>query len=263
MAAFHKAESAVLVSTDVAARGLDFPAVTHILQFDPPGEVAEYVQRVGRTARMGRRGVAVLFLAPAERDYVEELSSGSVAIAQQRLFPALAALPPPREVSARARGEQDANRRAFQMAMDAAHLCQVRLQSNAQCDLCQKSRQVSHARGAGGDWCSGAVQARLMGHVAGDKELQSLAADAFRSYVGAYATHPQHLRRIFHVKKLHLGHVAHSFALKEQPRRLGQSAAKQARKQRKVAGQRKDKQKMRKLGFGKQDPEYQTAGGLV
>ena len=125
MAAFHKAESAVLVSTDVAARGLDFPAVTHILQFDPPGEVAEYVQRVGRTARMGRRGVAVLFLAPAERDYVAELGAGGVAIAQQRLFPALAALPQPREVSARARGEADANRRAFQVAMDAAHLCQV------------------------------------------------------------------------------------------------------------------------------------------
>ena len=56
MMAFHRAESAVLLSTDVAARGLDFPAVTHILQFDPPGEAAEYVQRVGRTARMGKRG---------------------------------------------------------------------------------------------------------------------------------------------------------------------------------------------------------------
>ena len=53
---FHRAESALLLCTDVAARGLDFPAVTHILQFDPPGEAAEYVQRVGRTARMGKRG---------------------------------------------------------------------------------------------------------------------------------------------------------------------------------------------------------------
>ena len=101
-----------------------------------------------------------------------------------------------------------------------------------------------------------------MAGVERDKALRALAADAFRSYVGAYATHPQHLRRIFHVKKLHLGHVAHSFALKEQPRRLGQSAAKQARKQRKEAGQRKGKQKMRKLGHGKH-AEYQTADGLV
>lgn len=55
----------------------------------------------------------------------------------------------------------------------------------------------------------------------GDKKMQKRARDAFQSYVGAYATHASHLKSIFHVRKLHLGHVAHSFALKAQPTSLG------------------------------------------
>jgi superfamily II DNA/RNA helicase len=125
LACFQNGESAVLVSTDVAARGLDFPTVTHIIQYDPPGEIAEYVQRVGRTARMGRRGVAILFLSPSEIEYAEELKTAGASLAQQRLFPSLAALPAPPVMSKRASSESDGSRRAFQIAMDAAHLCQV------------------------------------------------------------------------------------------------------------------------------------------
>jgi hypothetical protein len=49
-----QAPAALLLCTDVAARGLDFPAVTAILQHDPAGEPSEYVHRVGRTARLGQ-----------------------------------------------------------------------------------------------------------------------------------------------------------------------------------------------------------------
>jgi ATP-dependent RNA helicase DDX31/DBP7 len=125
MAQFHASSHGVLVSTDVAARGLDIPAVTHALQFDPPGETAEYVQRVGRTARMGRRGVALLFLAPSEIQYKDLLDGLGVPLTQQKLFPALAALPKPPALSKRAAAEADGNRAAFQAAMDAGHLCQV------------------------------------------------------------------------------------------------------------------------------------------
>ena len=59
-----------------------------------------------------------------------------------------------------------------------------------------------------------AFQGRLVSAVTQDPHLRALAGDAFRSFVRAYATHPASLRDIFHVKRLHLGHVAHSFALK-------------------------------------------------
>jgi superfamily II DNA/RNA helicase len=130
MAQFHSASHGVLVSTDVAARGLDFPAVTHILQFDPPGEIAEYVQRVGRTARMGRRGIALLFLSPSELEYKDLLEGAGVPITQQKLYPAFAALPRPPALSKRAAAEPERNRRDFQVAMDAAHHVQAR--SNSQ-----------------------------------------------------------------------------------------------------------------------------------
>lgn len=53
-----------------------------------------------------------------------------------------------------------------------------------------------------------------MDTVAADKRLARLAEDAFRSHVRAYATHSLELKPIFHIKSLHLGHVAHSFALR-------------------------------------------------
>lgn len=74
------------------------------------------------------------------------------------------------------------------------------------------------------------LQARLIQHVQNEKPLRQLACNAFRSHVGAYATHASHLKGIFHVRKLHLGHVAHSFALKEQPKALGRAGAKRVQK---------------------------------
>jgi len=65
----------VLFTTDVAARGLDLPAVDWIVQYDPPSEVSEYVHRVGRTARAGLRGKALLFLAPEEQGFLDILGS--------------------------------------------------------------------------------------------------------------------------------------------------------------------------------------------
>jgi hypothetical protein len=62
-----------------------------------------------------------------------------------------------------------------------------------------------------------AFQTRMITAVSKDAGLKELAGNAFRSFVRAYATHPSNLKEYFHVKKLHLGHVAHSFALKWVP----------------------------------------------
>ncbi|CAI5469762.1 unnamed protein product [Closterium sp. Yama58-4] len=64
VAAFRKAERGVLICTDVAARGLDIPAVHCILQYDPPQDPRAFVHRAGRTARMGREGSALVWLLP-------------------------------------------------------------------------------------------------------------------------------------------------------------------------------------------------------
>ena len=64
-----KSQVKILLTTDVAARGLDLPAVDWIVQFEPPAEPSEYVHRVGRAARGGRSGRALLLLLPSEQNF--------------------------------------------------------------------------------------------------------------------------------------------------------------------------------------------------
>ncbi|XP_021287125.1 DEAD-box ATP-dependent RNA helicase 51 [Herrania umbratica] len=78
---FCKAEKGILLCTDVAARGLDIPAVDWIVQFDPPDEPKEYIHRVGRTARgEGARGNALLFLIPEELQFLRYLKAAKVPV---------------------------------------------------------------------------------------------------------------------------------------------------------------------------------------
>jgi superfamily II DNA/RNA helicase len=60
----------LLVASDVAARGLDIPAVSHIFNFDVPHHPDDYVHRIGRTGRAGRSGTAITIVAPADRKNV-------------------------------------------------------------------------------------------------------------------------------------------------------------------------------------------------
>ncbi|CBI25423.3 unnamed protein product, partial [Vitis vinifera] len=73
LASFTSLSSGILLCTDVAARGLDIPGVDCIVQYDPPQDPNVFIHRVGRTARMGRQGSAVVFLLPKEEAYVEFL----------------------------------------------------------------------------------------------------------------------------------------------------------------------------------------------
>jgi len=70
---FVEAKSGILIATNVASRGLDFPAVHWIVQYDPPIDPKEYIHRVGRTARAGLKGEAISFLQPSELSYLELL----------------------------------------------------------------------------------------------------------------------------------------------------------------------------------------------
>ncbi|KAG2406729.1 DEAD-box ATP-dependent RNA helicase [Vigna angularis] len=73
LATFTSLSNGILLCTDVAARGLDIPGVDCIVQYDPPQDPNVFVHRVGRTARLGKQGHAVVFLLPKEESYVEFL----------------------------------------------------------------------------------------------------------------------------------------------------------------------------------------------
>src|SRR5262249_38821896 len=63
---FRRGEVTLLVASDVAARGLDIPDVSHIYNFDVPHHPDDYVHRIGRTGRAGRSGIAITLVAPAD-----------------------------------------------------------------------------------------------------------------------------------------------------------------------------------------------------
>ena len=67
LAAFRSGDAPVLVATDIAARGIDVDAITHVINFDLPVEPEAYVHRIGRTARAGASGIAISFCSKEER----------------------------------------------------------------------------------------------------------------------------------------------------------------------------------------------------
>ncbi|XP_078433400.1 P-loop containing nucleoside triphosphate hydrolases superfamily protein isoform X2 [Wolffia australiana] len=189
---FRTEKSALLLCTDVAARGLDFPKVKRIIQYDSPGEATEYVHRVGRTARLGEKGEAILFLQPIEADYLHDLQSHNVDLTE---FPLKKTL--------------DNLAIGFLKSPGRATNAVVSLDTHPWILSLQKAIET---------------------FVSGEVNIVQLAKSAFCSWVRAYAAHKGELKRIFMVKKLHLGHVARSFGLREQPSLVGRSSQLQAKK---------------------------------
>jgi superfamily II DNA/RNA helicase len=89
---FTTAASGILIATDVAARGLDLPAVDLILQADSPSDSMDYVHRIGRTARRGEAGRAILFLQPHEEPYADVLAAAGLKLSKWDATPILGGL---------------------------------------------------------------------------------------------------------------------------------------------------------------------------
>jgi superfamily II DNA/RNA helicase len=70
---FRKNEIKVLVCSDVAARGLDIPTVSHVFNFDVPTHAEDYVHRIGRTGRAGRSGASITFATSADDKYLDSI----------------------------------------------------------------------------------------------------------------------------------------------------------------------------------------------
>lgn len=99
---FKKGMKDVLVATDVAAKGLDFPDIQHVINFDMPKEIENYVHRIGRTGRCGKTGVATTFINKSVEESVLLDLKHLLVEAKQRVPPVLLALDDPRELAERA-----------------------------------------------------------------------------------------------------------------------------------------------------------------
>ncbi len=79
MQAFRSGQTELLVATDVAARGLDIPGVSHVINFDLPSSAEVYVHRIGRTGRAGREGAAITILDPREQRLLRSIDQHTKA----------------------------------------------------------------------------------------------------------------------------------------------------------------------------------------
>ncbi|KAF0207656.1 MAG: DEAD/DEAH box [Methylocystaceae bacterium] len=96
--AFKNGDVSLIVCSDVAARGLDIPDVSHVLNFDVPTHSEDYVHRIGRTGRAGRSGVAITLVTGDDMKYIDQIQS-LIGKAIDWEGPGFDALPPPMETS--------------------------------------------------------------------------------------------------------------------------------------------------------------------
>ena len=82
----------ILVATDVAARGLDVDRISHVLNYDIPYDTESYVHRIGRTGRAGRKGEAILFVAPRERGMLGAIERATRQKIEQMNLPSVDAV---------------------------------------------------------------------------------------------------------------------------------------------------------------------------
>ncbi|KAI6045977.1 P-loop containing nucleoside triphosphate hydrolase protein [Pisolithus marmoratus] len=187
------ATSSVLLCTSVASRGLDLPLVRAVIQYDLPteGGVTEYVHRVGRTARAGKGGEAWSLVAPCESEWVKWV--------------------------------QEKMQHDLQESSSDSQGTKVTLDGMSVEDLLAKG-----FGGKGSEYEARATDVQLAFErwVLQRKEHAEMARKAFLSHMRAYATHPAGEKHIFHVRHLHIGHLAKSFALREAPKNITGSSRK-------------------------------------
>jgi len=73
--AYRSGELKFLIASDVAARGLDIPSVSHVFNFDVPGHAEDYVHRIGRTGRAGREGTAITLCVPRDEKNLNDVEA--------------------------------------------------------------------------------------------------------------------------------------------------------------------------------------------
>lgn len=97
ISSFKAGKKDVLVATDVASKGLDFPDIQHVVNYDMPAEIENYVHRIGRTGRCGRTGIATSFINKNQSETILLDLKHLLKEAKQRIPPVLATLDDPME----------------------------------------------------------------------------------------------------------------------------------------------------------------------
>ncbi|KAL7060484.1 hypothetical protein AAHC03_010022 [Spirometra sp. Aus1] len=179
--AYSNCPNGILLTTDVASRGLDLAGVAWVIQYHVSGTPVDYVHRVGRTARAGGRGKALLMLLPEEETYASTLRS-TVGIELRKL-----------EVA-------DVLQTALFHVNNSAKMAS------------RKKASVTTVEEA-----ASSLSRYLLSTVSQDSELQALAEKAYLSFLRAYASFSGPMRTHFTFRRLHLGHVARAFCLQEAP----------------------------------------------
>lgn len=111
---FRSGKVRILVATDIAARGIDIPGISHVINYELPNEPESYVHRIGRTARAGTEGIALSFCDPTEKPYlkaIERLMRVSVDVLNHPLAQASKDEAPRRPAKGKAPGSAPAKRR--------------------------------------------------------------------------------------------------------------------------------------------------------
>ncbi len=104
---FRDGSLQLLVASDVAARGLDIPSVSHVFNFDLPSHPEDYVHRIGRTGRAGRKGKAFSISTPSDEKYLTNIENLVKQEIPRGSLPADFTLPEPRERSDRRDDRRD------------------------------------------------------------------------------------------------------------------------------------------------------------
>lgn len=192
--------SSILLCTSVASRGLDLPLVRAVVQYDLPteGGATEYVHRVGRTARVGKGGEAWSFISPSEQEWVPWISE---RIQDKSSLEKKASLVQTSVESVLQSGfggkSNEFEERATQVQLSFERWV-------------LKKREVCH------------LLFHLTFRLICTCQNGELARKAFQSHVRAYATHPSDEKHMFHIRNLHIGHLAKAFALRDAPGNMSQ-----------------------------------------
>lgn len=108
--AFKKGEKDVLLASDIASKGLDFADVQHVINYDMPEEIENYVHRIGRTGRCGKTGVATTFINKDVSETTLLDLKHLLREAKQRIPPLLATLVDPFEISMLVSNDKNGNK---------------------------------------------------------------------------------------------------------------------------------------------------------